>query len=66
MNNLNEIKKFLVKKQIMSGREAMLVASVCTTNLFQQLLPKGEDLPFWERIYLAVSEELSPFGRHKI
>ena len=34
-----------------------------TTNSFWQLLPKGEDLPFWERICLPISEESSPFGR---
>ena len=34
-----------------------LLWTIHTTNLFQQLLPKGEDLPFWERIHFLVLEE---------
>ena len=40
--------------------------AVRTTNLFRQLLPKGEDLQFQERIHLPVFEESSAFRRHKI
>ena len=30
------------------------------------VISKGKDLLFWERMNFAVSEEPSPFGRHKI
>ena len=49
-----------------SIRYCTTLKTVCTTNSFWQLLPKGEDLPVRERIHLPVLEESSPFGRHKI
>ena len=52
-------------KEAPSPHEVRL-ALLDTSPVFQSIGAKEEDLPLQERIHLPISEESSPFKRHKI